>query len=77
MYKNLSAALAAACFSFPLVAQTPASTPSTTITSVAVTEPLKIGFVYVAPLTEAGWVRQHENARLALEKNRGARVKTT
>ena len=77
MYKNLSAALAAACFSFPLVAQTPASTPSTTITSVAVTEPLKIGFVYVAPLTEAGWVRQHENARLALEKNLGARVKTT
>ncbi len=70
MYKNLAAALAAACVCLPLVAQVPA-------TSTAVTEPLKVGFVYVAPLTEAGWVRQHENARLALEKNLGARVKTT
>ena len=64
MYKNLAAALAAACFFFPL------SSPSAA-------EPLKVGFVYVAPITEAGWVRQHENARRALEKNLGARVKTS
>ena len=66
MYKNLAAALAAACFFPSLFAQTPAGP-----------EPLKVGFVYVAPITEAGWVRQHENARLALEKNLGARVKTS
>ena len=29
--------------------------------------PLKIGFVYVAPLTEAGWVRQHEEGRKAVQ----------
>lgn len=65
MYKNLAAAFAAACVSIPALSQAP--TP---------TEPLKVGFVYVAPITDAGWVRQHENARLALEKNLGARVKT-
>jgi simple sugar transport system substrate-binding protein len=64
MYKNLAAALAAACFSSSLWSQSAAS------------EPLKVGFVYVAPITEAGWVRQHENARLALEKNLGPRVQT-
>ncbi len=66
MYKNLAAAFAAACFFSPLSAQTPPAT-----------EPLKVGFVYVAPITEAGWVRQHENARLALEKNLAGRVKTS
>jgi simple sugar transport system substrate-binding protein len=63
MYKNLAAfALAACCI--PLVqAQKP--------------EPLKVGFVYVAPLTDAGWVRQHEEGRLAVQAAFGDRVKTT
>ncbi|MFS2049388.1 BMP family ABC transporter substrate-binding protein [Variovorax sp. Varisp41] len=39
--------------------------------------PLKIGFVYVTPLTEAGWVRQHDEGRKAVEAALGARVKTT
>jgi len=38
--------------------------------------PLKVAVVHVAPVTEAGWVRQHENARLALEKALGPRVQT-
>lgn len=67
MYKNLAAALAAACFIFPVFSQT----------SSAAKEPLKIGFVYVAPLTDAGWVRQHEEARKAVELALGDRVKTT
>lgn len=67
MYKNLAAALAAACFISPVFAQTPP----------AAKEPLKIGFVYVAPLTEAGWVRQHEEGRKAVELALGDRVKTT
>ena len=63
MYKNLVAALAAACC-FPLAfSQT--------------TAPLKAGFVYVAPITEAGWVRQHEESRKAVDAALGARVKTT
>ncbi|SFO07690.1 nucleoside-binding protein [Variovorax sp. PDC80] len=39
--------------------------------------PLKIGFVYVTPLTEAGWARQHDEGRKAVETALGARVKTT
>jgi len=40
-------------------------------------EPLKIGFVYVTPVTDAGWVRQHEEGRKAVDAALGARVKTT
>ena len=67
MYKNLAAALAAACFISPVFSQ-PAAPAR---------EALKIGFVYVAPLTDAGWVRQHDDARKAVEAALGDRVKTT
>jgi basic membrane protein A len=64
MYKNLAAiAMAASCFAFPTHAQK--------------NEPLKVGFVYVAPLTDAGWVRQHEEARQAVQAALGDRVKTS
>jgi basic membrane protein A len=64
MYKNLAAmALAASCIAFPTHAQK--------------NEPLKVGFVYVAPLTEAGWVRQHEEGRQAVQAALGTRVKTS
>jgi simple sugar transport system substrate-binding protein len=62
MYKNLAAAFAAALLSLPAATQTPA--------------PLKIGFVHVAPLTEAGWVRQHEEGRKAVQAALGNRVET-
>ena len=65
MYKNLAAALAAACFFFPAFSQTAAKP-----------DPLKIGFVYVAPITDAGWVRQHESGRKAVEAALGGKVKT-
>ncbi len=67
MYKNLAAALAAACFSFPAFSQTPAP----------VTPPVKAAFVHVAPITDAGWVHQHELGRRAVEAALGDRVKTT
>ena len=51
--KNLVAALAAACFLFPAFS--------------ADVLPLKIGFVYVAPLTDTGWVHQHDQGRKAVE----------
>ena len=53
MYKNLVATLVAACFLTPLFSQT--------------TAPVKVGFVYVTPLGEAGWVRQHDQGRKAIE----------
>ena len=66
MYKNLAAALAAACFFSPVFSQTKAPA-----------EPVKAGFVYVSPITEAGWTRQHDEGRKAVEAALGAGVKTT
>jgi simple sugar transport system substrate-binding protein len=68
MYKNLAAALAAACCISPVFSQAPAApaTPS-----------VKAGFVYVSPVTEAGWTRQHDEGRKAVEAALGSRVKTT
>lgn len=63
MYKNLAAALAAACFFSPVFAQS--------------TTPVKAAFVYVAPLTDAGWVRQHDQGRLAVEAALPGQVKTS
>ena len=63
MYKNLAAtAVAASLFALPTHAQKP--------------EPLKVGFVYVAPVSDAGWVHQHEQARLAVQAAFGGRVQT-
>ncbi len=67
MYKNLAAIIVAACCCFPVFSQS----------NLAPKEPLKIGFVYVAPLTDAGWVRQHDEGRKAVERALGDRVKTT
>ena len=70
MYKNLVAALAAACFISPVFSETP---PAPTASKT----PLKIGFLYVAPLTDAGWVRQHDEGRKAVDAALGDQVKTT
>ncbi|MGE8201904.1 MAG: BMP family ABC transporter substrate-binding protein [Variovorax sp.] len=70
MYKNLAGravlALAAACFLSPAFSQT--QPPKA---------PLKIGFVYVTPVTDAGWVRQHEEGRKAVDAALGGKVQTT
>ena len=63
MYKNLAAALAAACFFSPI--------------SFAQSTPVKAGFVYVSPITEAGWTKQHDEGRKAVEAALGDKVKTT
>ena len=70
MYKNLAAALAAACFFAPAFSQT-AATPK------APGAPVKAGFVYVSPITEAGWTRQHDEGRKAVEVALGSQVQTT
>lgn len=72
MYKNLAAwrafapALAALFFS-PFAHTAPAE---------PVRPPVKAAFVYVAPLTPAGWVRQHESGRQAVQAALGDRVQT-
>ncbi len=68
MYKNLAAALCCVAASFsPFISKdAQAQTPP----------PLKVAFVYVAPLADAGWVRQHEEGRKALQAALGPRVQT-
>ena len=39
--------------------------------------PLKVGFVYVTPVLEAGWTHQHDEGRRAMEKALGNQVETT
>jgi simple sugar transport system substrate-binding protein len=39
--------------------------------------PLKIGFVYVSPVGDAGWTYQHDLARKHLEQVYGNKIKTT
>ena len=63
MYKNLAGALLAASLSFSTFAQKP--------------DPLKVGFVYVTPLADTGWVHQHDEGRKAVQAALGDRVKTT
>jgi basic membrane protein A len=71
MYKNLVTAFAVACcFSSPVFSQSAAPQP-------LLKPPLKIGFVYVAPLSDAGWVHQHDEGRKAVEAALGDKVKTT
>ncbi|QTD46141.1 BMP family ABC transporter substrate-binding protein [Ottowia testudinis] len=64
MYKNLAATLVAACcFSSPAFSQSPA--------------PVKAAWVYVTPLTDAGWTQQHDQGRRAVDKALGAQVQTS
>lgn len=60
MLKNLIGALACAL----LISPAPAA------------EPLKVGFVYVSPIGQAGWTWQHDQARQAMESALGAKVQT-
>ncbi|SRR5690606_9244501 len=47
------------------------------LASRAAEEPLKIGFVYVSPVGDAGWTYQHDLARKALEEHFGDRIETS
>jgi len=43
----------------------------------ATAEPLKIGFVYVGPVSDHGWTYRHDVGREAIEKELGDQVETT
>ena len=42
----------------------------------AAAQPLKAAFVYVTPVLDAGWTRQHEDGRKAMQAALGAQVQT-
>lgn len=59
----------------------PAAFSQTRTTAVATpvpaaAAPLKVSFVYVSPVTDAGWTHQHELGRRAVQAALGARVQT-
>ena len=54
----------------PAAAQAPAAAPAATA------EPLKIAFAYVGPVGDGGYSYAHNQARLALEKEFGDKIKT-
>lgn len=68
MYKNLVAAFAAVCLLGAAPAQANTHTPPK--------RTVKVGFVYVTPVTEAGWTQQHDRGRKAVEAALGAQVET-
>ncbi|MCD2511526.1 BMP family ABC transporter substrate-binding protein [Comamonas endophytica] len=70
MYKNLAAALAAACFFAPVFSQPAKAQPDAG-------KPLSAAFVYVTPVLEAGWTHQHDAGRKAAEAALGKQLQTT
>ena len=52
-------------------AQAPAAAPA------PAPEPLKVGFIYVGPVGDAGWTFAHDNGRKHIEDKFGDKIKTT
>ena len=56
----------------PAETAAPASAPA-----AAAAEPLKVAFVYIGPVGDAGWTFAHDTGRKAVEAKFGDKVKTT
>ncbi|MEN9868574.1 MAG: hypothetical protein RL748_4164 [Pseudomonadota bacterium] len=57
-----------------------ASAPAAAVASAAASatgEPLKVAFVYVGPVGDAGWTFAHNQGRTAIEEKFGTKIKTT
>ena len=55
----------------------PAASVAAAPASVAAPQPLKIGFVYVGPVGDAGWTFAHDTGRKAIEAKFGDKIKTS
>ena len=53
-----------------------AATALSAITTAQAADPLKIGFVYVSPIGDAGWTFQHDVGRLQLQSALGDKIET-
>ena len=74
MFKNLARA---SVFSLAATLAALAAHPSTAQSVTQPKPPLKVGFVYVSPIGEAGWTYQHDQGRLAMERALGGLVHST
>ena len=45
--------------------------------TASLSEPLKVGFIYVGPVSDFGWTYEHDQGRLAIESALGDSVETT
>ena len=72
MKKNLARSVVAAMFyaSTCLLSSQSASAQATTA-------PLRVAFVYVSPIGDAGWTHQHDLGRIAMQQALGDKVNTT
>jgi len=77
MFKNLVRAAVSWRFAIPLAMVATAIAATASAQTPAPKPPLKIGFVYVSPIGDAGWTFQHEQGRLELQKALGAQVQTS
>jgi simple sugar transport system substrate-binding protein len=68
MFKNLARVSVSALLAIA-VSAAPAAPPAA--------PPLKVAFVYVSPIGEAGWTYQHEQGRLAMQQALGERVQSS
>ena len=74
----LSAVAAAALVGCGKSEEPKAEAPAAAAASApAKAEPLKIAFAYVGPVGDGGWTFAHDNARKAVEKEFGDKVKTS
>jgi basic membrane protein A and related proteins len=55
----------------------PAETAAPAPAAAAKAEPLKVAFVYVGPVGDAGWTFAHDTGRKAVEAEFGDKIKTT
>ncbi|MBC7584362.1 MAG: BMP family ABC transporter substrate-binding protein [Tardiphaga sp.] len=69
-----SAILFSGCSKKEEVVVAPAAAPAP---AAAKAEPLKVAFVYVGPVGDAGWTFAHDNGRKAAEAFFGDKIKTT
>lgn len=79
MFKNLARASVLSLTLRLLAAMLALSAPITRAQGAAAPPlpPLKVAFVYVSPIGEAGWTFQHEQGRLAMQKALGDKVVST
>jgi basic membrane protein A len=75
MFKNL--ARASVSISLAAMLALAAAAPTAHASTPPPKPPLKVAFVYVSPIGEAGWTYQHEQGRLAMQKALGDRVVST
>lgn len=57
--------------------EAPAASETAKAAPAEAAAPFKVALVYVSPASEEGWSRQHDLARIALEKHYGDKVKFT